>query len=308
MKGLSSYLNKYYKYQEQIVLVCRKSERDNWSDRCLFLDDKYSAHKPYNHRSILTNEVVIEYDEDDPKVNQQVTSWAISKLNADNIIYSRWKSGGKSTHIHIMVDLQKAQNIPLLKNAFMRHYGTYYIDEQGKLYQDKPTDKVVKKILPDLRLCSVNHLIRAENGIHEKSGNKKSLVCIRGNYPELNPIPMAVWERYTRQQQLSITRRMMSPAEHTEDTKQKMNKLLNTTTFKDNHDGRERALFIIIHYLKPSYTDRKGEMIKYVTDWYKYSGGYKLTEQQIASKVHYHWPRDYRIERVLNELLEQLNI
>jgi len=289
--------------QDRIVLVNRKSENDNWSDRCLFLDDKYSAHKPYNHRSILQNEVVLEYDEEDPNINSKVTMWAIEKLNKYNINYARWKSGNKSQHIHIFIDTKQAQNVSLLKNAFMRFFGTFYIDDDKNLYKEHP-GKPVTKILPDLRLCSDNHLIRAEHGLHEKTGVNKTLLVLRGSFPELNEVPTEVWERYARQQQLNTTRKLLSTAEHSDELKKKINMILNTTTFKDYNDGRERALFILIHYLKPKYQEKKDDLIKYLIEWYRYSGGYKMTSHQIKHKVHYHWSRQYQIETMLDELLE----
>ena len=304
MRGLTLYLNKYYEMQKSIVLVKRSSNLSSWSDRCLFLDDKYSPHKQYNHRSVLQQEVVLEYDEDDKVANDKLATWVCSKLNADNIVYSRWRSGNKSQHIHIFIDTREAINIPLLKNAFLRHYGTYYLTVDGQYVKEKPVGEH-RKVLPDLRLCANNHLIRAEHGLHEKTQVKKSLVYTKGNYPELNTVPTEVWDRYTRQQQFNATRRLTAEQE-TDELKKKMQMVLNSSAFRQFEDGRERALFILIHYLKPTYIEKKMELIKYLCDWYRYSGGYKLTEQQIRSKVNYHWNKTYRISNMLDELLESI--
>lgn len=306
MKGLTLYLNKYYKMQKDIILVYRQDESSSWSDRCLFLGEKYSPHKSYNHRSILQNEIVIEFDEDSKEDNDKLATWVCSHLNEDKIAYSRWRSGNKSQHIHMFININNAVNLPLLKNSFMRYYGTFYRDKSGALCKDKPASDY-RKILPDLRLCSVNHLIRAENGLHEKAQQQKSLMYSKNNFPDLNEIPESVWDRYQMQQRINASKRLTKPADNDELT-EKIKVILNTSKFRQFEDGRERALFILIHYLKPSYTTKKEELVAYLCEWYKYSGGYKLDSGAIRHKINYHWNRSYQIETILDELLETIAI
>ena len=72
-----------------------------------------------------------------------------------------------------------------------------------------------------------------------------------------------------------------------------------------NHDGRERALFLLIHLLKSKNT--KGELQEHLIDWYKYSGGYKLTNEDIKHKIEYQWNRNYNFGTpYIKELLEDL--
>jgi hypothetical protein len=82
--------------------------------------------------------------------------------------------------------------------------------------------------------------------------------------------------------------------------------ILTAHQFREAEDGRERALFMLIHLLKPKHTD-KAELTKYLQEWYRYSGGTKLLDRDIERKVSYHWNRDYNItERFLDELLESI--
>jgi hypothetical protein len=290
--------------QDKIVLVNRKNPNDNWSDRCFFLDDQYSAHKPYNHRSILNNEVVIEFDYDDPEFNASMIRRVVERLNKDNITYAKWKSGNKSTHLHMFIEVGDCGNIPLLKNVVMRYYGTFYKTQDGKIHDEKPDGDSVK-ILPDLRLAAQNHLIRAENGLHESSGNKKELLGTCGNFPEINPVKKEIWEHYSRQQKFNATKALMSP-QNNDELKKKMKVILDSTEFRNYNDGRERALFILIHYLKESYKDRKQDLITYLTDWYRYSSGSKLSRKDIENKVNYHWNKSYHINNMVDELLESI--
>jgi hypothetical protein len=304
MQGLSYYLNKYYKMQDKIVLVNRKNPNDNWSDRCLFLDEHYSAHKPYNHRSILNNEIVIEFDYDDPEFNASMIRRVVERLNKDNITYAKWKSGNKSTHLHMFIEVGDCGNIPLLKNVVMRYYGTFYKTKDGKIHEEKPEEEYIK-ILPDLRLSAQNHLIRAENGLHETSGNKKTLLTTCGKFPEINPLKKEIWERYSLQQKINASRALMSH-QNNDELKKKMKIILDSTEFRNYNDGRERALFILIHYLKESYKDKKQDLITYLADWYRYSGGHKMSKQDIERKVSYQWHRSYRIDNMVDELLESI--
>lgn len=306
MRGLNSYLSKYYELQNQILLCYRPTEQSSWADRCLYLSEDYISSKPYNHRSILRNEVVIEYDEDDEHDNSTLSQWVCDKLDEEKISYARWKSGNKSQHIHLFIDYKNCSNLSLLKNSFLRIYGTFYRTAEGALCKTKPEGDS-RKILPDIRLCSDNHLIRAEYGIHEKTQKNKSLIKKSVDFPRINDVKINVWERYVIVQRQQLIRKMNITAdEHNKELEDKIRFLLNSTEFRKYEDGRERALFILIHYLKPKYLNRKEDLIRYMLEWYRYSGGYKLTEHHIRAKVNYHWNRDYVIIGHLNDLLEQI--
>jgi len=286
-RTLTTFLNRYYKFQDSIVLVYRPKGTINWSDRCLFLDDSYDGRKQYNHRSILQNEVVIEFDDDDMITNKKYADIVARRLQADGFHTAKWWSGNKSTHLHFFINPMKAHNIPLLKNTIMRHYG-----------KGLP--------LPDLRLCANNHLIRAEYGIHEGTGKKKKLISISGKYPKVNKISKVIWDKYIIAARTVMRRRVSTDVNKISELPG-FKYILTSHEFKEAEDGRERALFLLIHTLKGQYEGRKAEFARYLIDWYKYSGGFKLTSQQIENKLNYHWKKNYTLgETFLNELLESI--
>lgn len=287
MSNLTYYLRQYYNYQEKIMLVHRPTKKDNWRCRHLYLSEEYNPTTPYNHRSILKDEVVIEFDEDDRKLNKKYADKVAKKLKEDGFSYSKWFSGNKSVHVHIIVDTKNATNIQLLKKTIMRYYS------EGIA-------------LPDLRLASNNHLIRAEYGVHEKTQEKKSLISKSNDYPTTSVIPQPVWKRYLTSVKQSISNQI---GYHTRDlvNHKGFQWIVNSSTFREAEDGRERALFMLIHVLKEKYKDDKEGLIKFLQEWYSYSSGTQLDKYAIERKINYHWKRNYNIgKNFINELLESL--
>ena len=111
MNSLLQYLKKYYKYQQEITLVSRLTSNSWWNDRCEYLGEKYVSRKHYNHRSVLDNEVVIEFDLEDVAANQELSRKVEKRLKEDKVAHSVWFSGGKSTHIHLLINTKKCSNI-----------------------------------------------------------------------------------------------------------------------------------------------------------------------------------------------------
>jgi len=289
MKKLTYYLMKYYKIQKEIMLVYRPTLKSNWAYRCLFLDKDYESHIPYNHRSILRNEIILEWDDDNEVLNKRYAYKIGQKLKKDGIKICKWSSGNKSVHVHCLVDLKSAKNIPLLKKVFIRHY-----------CEGLP--------LPDLRLCVSNHLIRAEYGVHEKTGNKKLLISKDKDYPMISSIPKIVWEKYVKAATTNMKRKVTRNLADVRELKG-FKYVLTSHQFREAEDGRERALFMLIHVMKEQYAGRKEEFLKFLQEWYRYSGGYKLLDAQIKRKLDYHWKKDYNVgEKYLNELLESIGM
>jgi len=275
------------KFQKDIMVVSRPTLKDSWGDRCIFLSREYNAHKHYNHRSILSNEVVIEFDDNDANKNREYADEVARRLKLDNISFSKWFSGNKSVHIHFFIDVGQARNISLLKNTIMRYYT-----------KDLP--------LPDLRLSTPNHLVRAEYGKHEKTGNIKSFISCNGKYPEICKLPKPLWDYYVSRQ-ITVIKRKVSTDVNQLSELEGFKYIVSSHMFREVDDGRERAMFMLIHVLKPKYKDRKDEFIKFMQDWYKYSGGRQLTDLQIERKVNYHWNREYNFtEKYLYDLLESI--
>jgi hypothetical protein len=240
----------------------------------------------YNHRSMLKNEIVIEFDNENTETNKEATLEVIKRLKEDNIGYSYWHSGNKSFHVHVLVDTGKAQNIRRLKKAFLDTY----------------TEGL--KIKPDYQLCIDHHLIRAENGLHEASGKHKTLIRCTENYPTISTVPPRVWSNYERAT-LQYLRFKPKHSTKLRDIPQ-IKYLLRTQDFGSVGDGRERALFILSQVLKEEY-QKQEDLIKFLQDWYKYSGGKKLSQEEVAKKVKYQLRKNYNItERYINEFLEEI--
>ena len=284
---LTPYLRQYSKIQSDIMLVYHPTRVSTWSDRCLFGSDEYNMSKAYNHRSILSNEVVIEFDDDSPETNKKYADLVHYNLKQDGFKIAKWRSGNKSVHVHFFVNLGNSRNTNLLKKTIMRYY----------------TKGIA---VPDLRLASDNHLIRAEYGVHEKTGEFKSLISKMKGYPEVTDLPEAVWSKYMSDQKKSIRNRFSYDLKALEELPG-FKYVVNAEQFRATDDGRERALFMLIHVLKPRYKERKAEFIKFLQDWYRYSSGRKLSDWAIKCKVEYHWEKNYSIGvAYLNELLESV--
>jgi hypothetical protein len=288
--SLTSYLRKYYEIQDKILVCYHPTHKSSWADRCLFLSEEYESLKPYNHRSILNNEVVIEFDDGTKEENEELAREVARRLKRDGFKIAMWCSGNKSTHVHTFVDTKEAHNVQLLKKVFTRHYC------KGL------------NINPDLRLCTTNHLIRAENGVHEKTGKQKSLIYKHREYPVILPIPIHIWEEYAREQTIVIKRRVTHDINEL-DKSPLFKSLLNSVKFREDiGDGRERLIFAFIHILKSKYTNKE-DLVAYLWDWYKYSGGNKMNEYDIRNKVRYHWNKDYTItENYLRRIMEECSI
>jgi len=283
MKSLQEYLRLYYKKQTNILLVYRPSKKHSWADRVFYLGEKYDQDKQYNHRLILNNEVIIEFDDDNPEINEQLANVVCGRLKRDKIKYSLWDSGNKSMHIHLFIEPKTAGNVRLLKKVVMRHY----------------TDGLSVK--PDMRLAAESHLIRAEFGLHENSGRRKRPVYKSRGSLDDNNLPKAVWQKYANARTTVIKRKT---SKNLEGDCTCIAYIANSVDFRENQDGRERALFILIHSLKQNMD--KQDLTEFLQDWYKYSGGYKLSPEDIERKVHYHYHRTYGTYTMVKELLEEL--
>jgi len=322
--NLHQWLKTYQTHQEQIQLVSRESATTWWGSRVYFLDEDYNDNKYpfYNHRAVLDCEVVIEYDTPERELNLALVKVAERQLEADNIGYSLWYSGGKSYHLHLLIDAKDAGRVQLLKKTVTRYYGTVYMANKSnvishreyEVLSDKEKERYVR-VLPDLRLCDNNHLVRAEYGLHEASGNHKQLTRRTPCYgEELSVVPMAVWQSYSNKLTAVIKRTVSTGLNDVIDSPE-VKALLSTTNFKQYGDGKKRALFILINLLKkntynPNGTyDTKEKLIEFLWDWYKYVGGYQNTKIDLSRMVGYYWYRDYSRMGVgyIREVLEEIS-
>lgn len=274
-------LHKLYP-EEPIMLLYRPSATSNWADRCIMYDKKYSPFKPYNHRSILNNEIVIEFDHDDKEVNKKVTLEVLKRLRDSNIAYSYWDSGNKSFHVHALVDIPEDVNRKYFKKAFLEAF------TQGL------------EIKPDYAVCNNNHLIRAENGIHEKTGRHKTLLRSTEGYPKVSQGPERVLQIYRQREAIRLS--TPRPRDKNLSKSTGVQYLLTHGT----KDGRTRALFILAQALRGS--QQEDEIIRTLQEWYQKTGG-KMSKSQVASEVRRHLKTEYSLsERYVNEFLEEIGV
>lgn len=285
---LTTYLKQYYDIQDKILLVYRQTSDSPWTDRCFYLDEKYNSSKPYNHRMMLACEVVFEYDTDDKVLNRKYVDEIAVRLTKDNIGWRKWDSGNKSVHLHCLFDYKNIANLELLKRTIIRHY----------------TEGLP---LPDMRLTVENHLIRAEYGVHEITGKCKSLISKSGKQFQ-SRLPVAVFEKYTTALKRGMNISVQLRTDNSDVTQSDEFKfLLNPRGLQLVEDGRERTLFMLIHLLKNNYKDDKKGLTKFLQDWYKYAGGFKISPQEIENKVNYHWKKDYTITmKYVKNLIEEI--
>jgi len=282
------YLDEYSK-QEEITVVYRPHPRVNWGKNRIVYDGVMDLH--YNHRSILRNEVVFDFDEGDIQQNSKevTTKFINEEINYEK--FSAKYSEKKGVRIHTFWNFKKCTNIPLMKRLILKHYA------YGKGI--------------DYQLCG-KHLIRCEYGLYEKEYPKQNYnVLVESNEvgeDRTNPIPQEVWNKYI---QLCV-RQPLKDYGRTEGisiNSEVLQGLLNGGIRVE--DGRERILFFLIHQLKNIKTFE--EVCEELTKWYHYVGGVKIPAWQIRKKVQYHWDKKYRFSKdylsnILVDMEEQLKV
>ena len=199
-----------------------------------------------------------------------------------------WFSGSKSYHVHFFIDVKQATNISLLKSVVMRYY-------------TKDLD-----IKPDLGLAG-KHLVRAEYGLNEKTGNPKRKIRESPSYPQEASIVTEAWQQYVREMNWLLKRTMSVNVKDLADS-DLIKRLLDTTYFNDNvKDGRSRVLFVLANVLKAKY--EKKDLVSLLQNWYKYTNGKKLTDGQIAHQVYRAYNSDMSPGKTyIHQLLLELGV
>jgi hypothetical protein len=264
-------------------------ENGSWANRVTMNSDKWNPLEQYNHRNILDNEVVVEFDSEETEKNGINSAFVVNKLKKLGMEFSVWYSGNKSVHVHAFFDIKHAADIRLIKRCIMM-YLTEGCDDR-----------------PDYQLAIRRHLIRAEYGLHEKSLKLKSPITETPNYPKLNKIPDEVWRHYDASRRKSLETQLSRRLDQLE-ASPLVQKMLDTITVRMHDDGRERILFVLIHVLKVKYKEPE-DLADFLYGWYKYTNGRKFSKNDLLRKVKYHFNRSYNItEKYLKEVLEDVGI
>mgnify|MGYP007100043620 CR=1 FL=1 len=266
MNSLLDYLKLY---NQDCWLVYRPIGA-GWTDRVRYQSDEFEPSKPYNHRSIFDNEVVWDFDDDNKANNAEKSAELFIHTP---IVCAWWGSGNKGYHVHSFWDFGGVSNVALMKRCILE----YYKPEGAKI---------------DMQLTGA-HLIRAEFGLNEKSGNHKTLISKTWNFGKvLNVIPEQVWANYNHKirQQISRVHNKGSIAAHPD-----VQYFIKTHEFGPKSDGHERALWMLCQVLKGQWKEDKEGFIKHMQDWYKASGGKSMSDAEVRRKVIYHWNKDYTV-------------
>jgi len=299
MKESSDIHKRLLAYQHELrepVRVVHHPNEDSYWKRAEFGSPSYDRTTPYNHRTVFPSEIVIEYDNEDKRLNYKLAQRVIRKLANDGISYSMWFSGNKSTHIHAFFDMQQPENRRVLKRSILLKYAT--IHHRGTKYK------------PDLNVASQNHLIRAEHGVHESTGRQKSFIDEHVSFPKINRVPMHVWEYYNDY----MKEHQVGSDDYDEDLVDAVAQhdgfkwMLNPENVKSAGDGRKRGLWFITNILRwTKYQDQPEKLKNFVKWWYKEAGGRKYSEHDIEQKVDASLEKDYTPGfRFMNELLSDM--
>jgi hypothetical protein len=268
MKSTHDYLKLY----DQDCVLVHRPEGGSWAGRVNYKSEQYDKNTPYNHRSVFDNEVVFDFDDDDLQKNEAHALLLCYRLKQDNVGYTLWWSGNKGHHVHTLWCFDNETNVPLMKRLIMKHYVK---SGDGKI---------------DLQLAGP-HMIRAECALNEKSGNNKTLLD-KSNFLQPGVVPPEVRNDYNHQLRNRISRvyNNGSIASHPD-----VQYFIKTHEFGAKSDGHERALWMLCQVLKNQWKDDKQGFIKHMQEWYRASGGSKLSDFDVMKKVSYHWNRDYRV-------------
>lgn len=265
---LLEYLTAYSQWQPDILLISRKTALEGFGKKCLLNNASFDPMEHYNHRNILDDEIVIEFDTDDHVANGKLAGYVTLKAAAEKMKYSAWTSGNKSVHVHTFFDLATYDDKKLIK----------------RLITDWLCEGLT--VAPDYQLTVRRHLIRAEFGIHEKTGKYKQCLQETTNYPKLNKVPYFIHNLYHRVQ----ARRPVENPKSITVLCPYVQQVLSATNIKD---GKQQLMYRLIHILKQSYTQE--EVIAWMIRWYANNGGHKLSPRKIKDLVEYHWDRHYTI-------------
>jgi hypothetical protein len=204
----------------------------------------------FNHRAVLPNEVVVDYDCPGADLEGNVVH-TIKRISEHKYDFALWRTNGESdggAHLHTYWNIpEKISNRQLMKEIIIEHLTAISKDDW-------------KTAGIDGQLAGT-HLIRAEGGKYEKKppweSRRKELIHIEGKPLAINEIPQEVWSRYTGlvlKERLRTLRK--SEAIPLSKTTPPSIKFILSDKFKDYRDGGKRALFVLASYFRKMPDDK----------------------------------------------------
>jgi len=158
------------------VVVCKEVN----TERLRLPEAILTYQLPVNHRVILKNEIVIEYDSEEQEKNKEATHEVIAWLRRRKIPYVVGWSGNKSYHVHVWIDVASI-TFSADTAEWMKTLGLTAADFRNYVYQ-----KFFYKRLKDIEtktgakldetLHNRNHLIREFGGVNQKTGKRKTFI------------------------------------------------------------------------------------------------------------------------------------
>lgn len=189
---------------------------------------------PYNHRDVLPNEVVFDFDEEEYEDNAHQAAKVSTILNRAGIKHSVWVTAGKGMHIHTSWrGLAKVAEPRLLKNLIADHF------LQGT------------KIKVDRQLMG-RHMVRMEWGHHEKALPEEKFKTIkidRGHF-KLNDVPKEVWPLYKQKVIGYALTRMRWEGKEVPKQEPYCMKYFMSQEYREKRDGGKRAMFVVASYYR----------------------------------------------------------
>jgi hypothetical protein len=140
------------------------------------------------HRSILANEIIIESDYPTYSENREASQYVGKIIESLGYIPHYYYSGGKSIHIHILINFDSIKNISeRLKELILNQFqdNTFFIEFIR--YLRIKLIRITNKYVFDEHFINPKHLIRSELSSH-KNGWKTYLGNTWSEIPETPPI------------------------------------------------------------------------------------------------------------------------
>lgn len=260
---------------EDVHVVYHPNKTASWQ-RATFQGEDYNPDTAYNHRTIYSSEIVLEYDDADRKTNYELAIRASKKMTDENAAHSIWTSGNKSTHIHAFFNFSDAENVRYLKRLILKHFGS--VKHLGEWYE------------PDMALASPNHLVRAEYGVHESTGNNKALVDASRYFPQYNSIPVDVWDKYDSNKHDYNNYEDEELVESVANS-EAFRWLLDPENVREVGDGRKRGVFILGNILWQQTDKSKEDIINFCKEWYREAGGHDYKDSNIRNALQSNFQR-----------------
>ena len=234
----------------------------------LYSDKKeLPPHYYINHREVLPQEVVFDYDHKDINKNKFYHGIIANKLKRYKVEYKSWTTSGKGIHTHIifpdLLSYPKEDRSMVKKSIIDFFFGPHAAHAKV-----------------DYQLCT-RHMVRAEYGTHEKSGG------IKLPYDEFvprikvpNKIPPRALDIYEMEKSKFKSRKPLVIGRGFSSNPFPCISYFMGEDFCSVKDGRKRAKTILLGYF---YKLKGDEALDIVREWNDYKLNRHFNDYQLTS-------------------------